>query len=326
MSGRVSAVSIKLSKVSALALALFLSLAIIIPAIAQPVQPANTKAFPLPPNTAPPQGQPPPPGDGATPAPVPPGDVGAPPPVPTGQADPTPGHNFPVGAGRDRTIVRVYRNNGRGDRMTMTIRPDGLNADQLGRINGILGINMLSGEQTIDVTASDSQIEQINDALAPSPNTNAGMNNGRKFIDSDTPAQGYPKPGRENLYNFQGPLPTVQTFCRYLVILGVVSATVWMALAMYGMIAGHPYAGSRMIGTAAGLMLLLMGYTIWKIVQMNTFNRNSTGPTINQNRPNDAQQSDAYIQGSTVPAIPGGGGGGRSGIPVVPFGNAINPN
>ncbi|HEY9787794.1 MAG TPA: hypothetical protein V6D17_20575 [Candidatus Obscuribacterales bacterium] len=289
-------------------------------------------AQPLPPYQPVPEGAPPPPGDGPTPAPLLPGDVQAPPAVPSGTADNTPGHWFPVGNGRDRTVVRVYRQiNGnalgqsRGEGMVMTIRPDQLSQDQIGRINGILGINMLSGEQSIDVQASPGQLEQINEVLAPYPPAN--NQGGRKFIDSDTPAQGYPKPGDESIYDFQGPLPTVRTFCRYLVILGVVSATVWMALAMYSMVMGHPYGGSRAIGTAAGLMLLLMGYTIWKVVQMNTFNAMSDLPAVNRSRPNDAQVSDAYLQGSTVPGTPGPQNGGfqRSGIPVVPLGNAKNP-
>lgn len=289
-------------------------------------------AQPLPPYQAPPEGPPPPIGDGANPAPVLPGDVQAPPSVASGEHDPTHGNWFPVGNGKDRTVVRVHRqiNGGpagqnRGEGMVMTIRPDQLSQEALGKINGILGINMLSGEQSIDVQASPDQLEQIQDALAPYPQaSNAG---GRKFIDSDTPAQGYPKPGRESIYDFQGPLPTVRTFCRYLVILGVVSATVWMALAMYAMVMGHPYAGSRAVGTIAGLMLLLGGYTIWKVVQMNTFNAMSDLPAINQNRPTDAQVNDAYVQQSSTPGSPGGGSGqGRSGVPVVPLGNAKNPN
>jgi hypothetical protein len=207
----------------------------------------------------------------------------------------------------------------RGLRMVQTIRPDQLPAQAIGQINGVLGINMLDGSQTIDVVANDAQIYWLNQILAPYPQT--VFNNGRQVIMNDTPGPGYPKPGEAGSYTFQGPLPTVRTFARYLVILGVVVATILMSLAAWSMVLGHPYGGARVIGTAAGFMLLLMSYTIWKIVQVNTFRGMSNPPAINQNRPQTAQQSDANMQNSNVPVVPGAGGGrpGRSGIPVQPL-------
>lgn len=80
-----------------------------------------------------------------------------------------------------------------------------------------------------------------------------------------------------NRYDFKGPLPTVRTFSRYLVTLGVVAATVFMALAAWSMVMGSQYGGARVMGAACGLLMLLAGYTIWKIVTMNTFHANSTG-------------------------------------------------
>jgi hypothetical protein len=80
-----------------------------------------------------------------------------------------------------------------------------------------------------------------------------------------------------NAYDFQGPIPTARTFSRYLVILGVVFGTVFITLAGWGMVFGSQYGGARTIGAAGGLILLLMGYTIWKVVQMNTFHANTTG-------------------------------------------------
>ncbi len=271
------------------------------------------------------------PGSGNTPAPVNPGDTIGAPPVATGTADPTTGNSFPNGVGRDRSVVYVMRNtNGgalgqpRGNRMSMTIRPDQLSADQLGQVQGILGVNLLSGEPAIHVNASDAQIEQLQQAMAAWPQYQ--MNGNRKKINSDSPATGYPKANETNSYDFQGPLPTVRTFARYLVILGVVCSTVFMALAAYSVVLGHPYGGARVIGTAAGFMLLLMGYTIWKIVQMNTFKAMSNLPAISQNRPQTAQVNDAFMAAPGLPVNPGGGGGaGRSGIPVQPLGNANNP-
>lgn len=279
---------------------------------------------------------PPPVGDGPSPAPVNPGDTGAAPQVPSGQADPTPGHNFPVGPGRDRSVIYVYKQSqggamgvNRGERMVRTIRPDTLSQDAYDQIAGILGVNGMSGEQSIDATATDSQLEQIEEVLNMYPQSQ--NNGGRKFINSDSPNANYPKPDHESIYAFAGPLPTVQTFCRYLVILGVVAATIWMSLAAYSMVMGHPYGGARVFGAAAGLMMLLCGYTIWKIVQMNTFDANSADnsgqPGFVTQRPNTAQVQDAFMTRPNVPGNPGGGGGAppRSGIPVVPLGNSGNP-
>ncbi len=278
------------------------------------LQPAIAQPF------APPQ--PPPIGDGPTPAPVIPGDGGGPPPVPTGQSDPTPGHNFPVGTGSDRGTVYMEKNGERGNRGKGTIRGSSLTPDQLGKIQGILGTNMSSGEPASGTNVSDGQLEQIQDALAPYPQ--AQNSGGRKKINNDAPGQGYPK--TNSLYGFtpDHPLPTVWTFSRYLVILGCVSATIFMALAAWSMIMGNPYGASRVIGAAAGLMLLLSGYTIWKIVQMNTYDGNSDNPAENKKK----------AGGGEVPAAfmfrpPGNAGGatsqGRSGVPVQPLGNANNP-
>ncbi|HEY9871190.1 MAG TPA: hypothetical protein V6D08_18645 [Candidatus Obscuribacterales bacterium] len=297
---------------------------------AEPLVPPGDQ-LPIPPGQPLPEPFAPPPGDGANPLPVIPGDNGAPLPPPSGTADRTHGNIFPAGNGRDRTVVRIYtRSNGgalgtdRGLRMVQTIRPDQLSSEQINRIQSILGINMLSGEQSVDVVASDGQIEQIQDVLAKYPQYQ--MENGRKKITRDA----VQKPGigwksareKENLYNFDGPLPTVRTFARYLVLLGVVSATIWMALAATSVILGHRDGGAKVISSVAGLMLLLMGYTIWKVVQMNTFNRNSDTPAASQNRPNEAQVSDAYIQGSSVPPAPNGGRAQpeRFGVPLEPLG------
>lgn len=263
---------------------------------------------------------PPPIGDGSSPMPVNPGDAGGNGPVPSGSADPTPGHSFPTGTGKDRSIVRVYHQGSRGEREVTTIRPDTLSNDAISQIEGILGVNMRSGEQQIEATASDAQMEQVNEALAPYPQaTNSG---GRKVINSDSPGNGYPKPDRNSLYGYtpDHPLPTVWTFSRYLVILGVVSATIFMSMAAYSMVMGNPYGGSRVFGAAAGMMMLLSAYTIWKIVQMNTYNANSDTPAQNNSRPSTAQVQDAFMQRADTPDAPGASGSaGRSGVPVEPL-------
>jgi hypothetical protein len=204
--------------------------------------------------------------------------------------------------------------------MALTIRPDQLSATQLAQISGVLGINMEQGLQTVDVTATNDQIAQIQNILAPYPQT---QNNGTmQQIVADAPNAAYPKPGEENSYNFQGPLPTVRTFSRYLVILGVVFATIMMALAAWSVILGGRDGGARVIGTAAGLMLLLCGYTIWKIVQMETFNAMSNTPAINQNRPTQATVNAGNLAPSTVPGTPAAGNAGRparTAMPVAPL-------
>jgi len=268
---------------------------------------------------------PPPVGDGTTPNPVTQGDPGTNPNVPTGTADPTNGSNFQVTQGQDRTIARLYipQDNGRGTKYVLDIRADQLSAQNEAAIQGILGQNLMPGNaDSVDIQVTTAQLEQIQAILYPYPGT--VMNNGRKQIVADTPAAGYPKPGEDSLYAFDGTLPTVQTFCRYLVILGVVAGTVFMALAAWSMVQGNPYGGARAMGSAAGVFMLLGAYTIWKIVQMNTFNANSTNPAISQNRPNTDQVPSAFQARPNVPVVPAGGVGGpnRSGVPVQPLGAA----
>ncbi|MBS1990357.1 MAG: hypothetical protein JSS83_07555 [Cyanobacteria bacterium SZAS LIN-3] len=270
---------------------------------------------------------PPPIGSGNVPPQVNPGDTGAVPAVPSGQADQSNGSDFQVTPGQDRVVAHLYMQdqaNGRGTRYVQTIRGDQLSDEALGQIQGILGVNLIGGNQAaIDVAVTTAQLEQIQEVLAPYPQTS--MVNGRKKIMGDNPAAGYPKPGRDSLYAFDGILPTVQTFSRYLVILGVVAATIFMSLAAWAMVQGNPYGGARVMGSAAGLLMLLAAYTIWKIVQMNTFGANSNNPAISQNRTNTAQIPSAFAPRPNVPVTPNQaqvGGAPREGVPVQPLGNA----
>lgn len=270
---------------------------------------------------------PPPVGDGPTPNPVNPGDTTGPTAVPSGAADPTPGTNNSTAPGRDRTVIRIYEQGttGRGRRMVQTLRPDTLSAEAQSRIGGILGINMNSGEQSIDVTASRDQIAQIQDALAAYPQTT--QVNGRNTITGDNPAVGYPQPGNGSLYRFDNQLPTVATFSRYLVILGVVVSTIFMALAAYSVVMGGRDGGARVIGAASGLLFLMAAYTIWKIVTMNTFNGNSPDTARPENRPTQGLVQDAFMTRPNLPVTPGGGtnsGANRGGVPVQPLGAAGN--
>lgn len=120
---------------------------------------------------------------------------------------------------------------------------------------------------------------------------------------------------QSNNYDFQGPLPTVRTFSRYLVILGVVVACIWVAMAGISVVMGNRNGPDRVVGAVAGLLLLLAGYTIWKVVQMNTFHANTTGVWSNtrgqaqpkqQNGPVNPPQAFAPPEDpGQTPAVPG---------------------
>ena len=296
---------------------------------AQPLGQPDQNAQYTPPNTAAPQGPAPPIGSGSTNPTLIQGDTGTSPAVVNPGADTTDGvglSNFTQGQSHDPGIIYVYHQQqpgadgaSRGLKMDMTINPATLDADQWSQIQGILG-NPSSGQAATNVQATDDQIAQINAILAPYPTTTPGSD-GRQQITADQPATIPNAPTAH--YDYDGTLPTVRTFGRFLVILGVVFATVWMALGAYSMVLGHPYAGSRVIGTAAGLMLLLSAFTIWKIVRMNTFNDNTTDdqqalisnehrPTINPVPPGPA------VALPPTPTAPGGRAN-RSGLPVQPL-------
>jgi hypothetical protein len=287
---------------------------------AAPLQAPNSVVQWTAPNTTPTNSPLPPIGSGTTaPAEIQ-GDTGTSNPVPSPGADATTGNIFPYGQSHDPGIVYVYHQqvgpNGdnRGTKMAFTINGGTLNATELGSIGGILGVNLQGATGPTNVIATDDQIAQVQAILAPYPQTT--NNNGRNAITGDNPATGYPKTTAN--YNWVPVLPTVKTFCRYLVILGVVMATIWMAMAAYGMVLGLPYAGSRVLGTAMGLMMLLSAFTIWKIVQMNTFNGNTNAPATSLNRPQDNE-----VQPTAAPGLPGVPNtaqfSARDGLPVQPL-------
>lgn len=260
------------------------------------IAPVNAQGF------APPA--PPPVGHGSTPAPVTPGDSGSAPPIHTGQHDPTPGHNFPTGIGRDRTRVQIFRNG----KLVQTLRPDQLSSQQLSQMQGVLGTSLTTGEAVIDANVNEAQLAQIDNIMQPQ-------------AVGESPAPGLPRESARYVWSSHHPLQTVPRFARYLVILGVVSATIFMSLAAWSMVLGHPYGASRVVGAAAGLILLLSGYTIWKIVQMNTTDSNSDNPAQINTGATTAQVQNAF---NRTPPPNGQAANGRSGFPVQPFRNAQN--
>jgi hypothetical protein len=267
------------------------------------------------PMQAAPQGQPPPIGDGPNPLPVTPGDQGGPVPPSSGQADPTHGNIFPTrngggpkppweyvqNAGRHDTQAGrqqgVFDNgqemNGTGTTNNGGARAGARGLGSGGKMNGTATAN--NGGARGGATGTTNNGGALNNANGFGPGgeeagTRITNNGGALQNSTDLVNNGGPRPdargqsdrlfahqNQPNRYNFGGPLPTVRTFSRYLVILGCVSATIFVALASMAMILGSPYGGSRVIGAAGGLLLLLGGYTIWKIVQMNTFHANSIG-------------------------------------------------
>lgn len=279
-------------------------------------------------------------------------------PVPSGTADKSTGVHQPgfgIALGRDTTVAHIHRNRNvkrnnaqraQAQGLMMTLRPDQLSAKQLASIQGILGINLMSQDQAIDVFPTDAQLDQLQQVLAPYPAPSA-MNTYTWDKKTD-PAQGpgwavipidrkqlhmdakpdpayYPKPLEENIYDFQGPLPTVRKLSRLFVLIGVVSATIFMAFAAYSVVLGHREGTSRVVGTAAGLLLLMSAYTIWKIVNVNALAfRGMPNPrldTVLFNRPQVAPVSDAQLKTPGVPQVPAvvPAAQNRSGMPVKPL-------
>lgn len=284
---------------------------------------------------------PPPIGNGDMAPPVEPGDLGPALPPPSGQADQTTGNIFPTKVGRDRTVVYVFVNG----RMMQTIRPDQLTDQQIAEINSILGIKMLSGQQIIEVEATNNQIVQIQQVMMAWPRGWRMVNhNGRMYkqIVKDMPAAGYPKPGRGNTGvtvngqfkefgdNIIKKLPTVRVFSRYLVILGCVCACLWLSHEAISVVLGHPGAGMRVAQTFFGLGVLLMAFTIYKLVQLeaiHSFGAPHPHPWVDTSPfANDlhhtAEVKDEYLTAPDVPGIPAEDrlGPDRAGVPVEPLG------
>jgi hypothetical protein len=283
---------------------------------------------------------------------------------------------FPTVQGAGRTTVFVYAqtysSSGeyRGLRLVTTLRPDALSAEQIININSVLGIDMTNGDATMQITANDAQLSQLDTYLNPgasqsqwgtsqiespaqsggnaitSGNTFTMFPNGRSFISQDPsvgvgdpsnttanppktiyPAQTIPiqinKPPTQNGLSIAGHpispvLPFVFVMCRWLVIAGVVFATVKISLASYAVVMGHPYAGSRVIAAASGLLMLLSAFTIYKIVLLNSTHSNSSYYAA-YSRTNYTQTSP--LQTPNLPIVPTATPNrpARSGITVAPF-------
>lgn len=299
---------------------------------------ATNQAIYLPPGQSS-QGMIPPPGSGPTPAIVTPGDAESLP-VPTDRISTMPlyGTNLQHQAALRRPRVNLIMNN----QVVLTFQPDELTNTQRAKIQGIIPWTGNTPYENISV--SEGQLQQMQAVLAPYPQTGksaASMPNGqtRNQIFQDIPSQ-------NALPHTNGPIvpmfPVIRNFCRYLVILGVVVGCIFMAFAAIGMQFGDRSAGARVVGSAAGIMLLLMGYSIWKVVRFNEDNargpENTAGPlpvTITnpppmQNSilsPGDVNQSKTdnsinYKQYANLPKTPNQPASvPRSGLPLAPLGD-----
>jgi hypothetical protein len=135
-----------------------------------------------------------------------------------------------------------------------------------------------------------------------------------QYIYADSPASGYPRETNKWTY---GGLPSVRTLSRYLVILGVVVATILMAFGAYGVVLGEQNAGTKIIHTAGGLMLLFMAFTIWKLVQANMVGLDDQNQwDANTHKPQDQILLPETVPDPVTPQAPLAPQ--RSGVPVLP--------
>jgi hypothetical protein len=121
------------------------------------------------------------------------------------------------------------------------------------------------------------------------------------------------------------PCPTTLKFARWGVLLGVIFATIFMAFSAYSVVLGHKGGGHRVAGTAAGLMLLLMGYTIYKIVMINAFRfpYEQNWDQIEMQPANNIGVNNRAVNKTPVEK-PVPLGTPRSPLPAVPLGESIN--
>jgi len=278
----------------------------------------------------------PPTGSGNTAALEVAGDTNTPPAVPSGNTQASQGSIFATVRQLGRTVVYVYwaKHNAAGKlldkHMALTISPATLTTEQVSDISGILGINMLSGQQAIQADASSHQLELIQAVLAKSANdATLGLvvpNGTSKQIVSDPTAAQWSKlrqAGDDARYIYAGSIPFVRTIARWIVISAVIFATVYLIFAAFSVTAGQLHGASRVVAAAGGLMLFLMGYTIYKVAIVNLFNQNSVdNPAITtQHFSNLGQVKPQYWHNGDTPGTPRNipAGTSRSGIPVQPL-------
>lgn len=229
------------------------------------------------------------PGQGMNPAPVIAGDALPPPPVPSGSSSNANSSIFPVMPEQIPQIICLrtdtYSHNTHqymGKRTVLTIRTSILNAMQKDLIAGILQLGLspvaTNGEHAISLDVSASQLEQIQNVLMPS------LSNEQ----SSQPTW---------LFHY---LPIVRNFCQWAVLLGVVFATVMLSVAAYGTVMSHRGSADKIISTIAGLMVLLMAYTIYSLLIANAGSRPSSSSTASSSI--NSSNSQSLPSTATIPS------------------------
>jgi hypothetical protein len=232
-------------------------------------------------------------GNGSVPKPEILGDKLPSRPAPTGTALSTPISGTPVShlVNPGRTTVYIYSNCTRGaddlmagKHLVLTLRPATLPSKVVNDISNILGVELNSGQKTIQANATAHQLELIQAVLYPSANDSTlGLatisENGTKQINKAPTAEQWSqlrKSGDDSLYINAGILPTARVCARYFVMVAIAFSTVFLIFASSSIIFGQAHGGPRVIATGGGLMLLLMGYSIYKVAVINLFNADTT--------------------------------------------------
>jgi hypothetical protein len=165
-------------------------------------------------------------------------------------------------------------------KVVLTFQPDQLTSEQKTKISLLGKLDLNEPYQNILVTESD--LIEIQNILAPYPETSASassMPNGieRKQIISDANTSiGPATNATTSSTHLQN---TIRKYCRYLVILAVVFSCIFMVFAAIGMQFGDRNAAGRIISTLGGLMLILMSFSIWKVIMINQ--ENARGEIVN---------------------------------------------
>jgi len=226
------------------------------------------------------------PGDGPYASPEIAGDKGSPPPVPSGSLSNWSGTNFSHVPEHIPLTIYLRTNTSShtthesvGTHSVLTIRPNTLNIMQLDLVSNVLNLNLsqAANTNTLWIDISEQQLIQLQSILAPSPNDSIARldSQGRKKISEEAAVS------KQQSYNLLSYLPTVRRFSAYAVLLGVVFATILFSLAAYALTMGERGSGQRIIGTAAGLIILLMAFTIYRLLISNAINSRSA-PNITQ--------------------------------------------
>jgi hypothetical protein len=208
-------------------------------------------------------------GQGLRPAPLIAGDTAPSPLVATGSSNYTNSSIFSVSPEQIPLIINLrtdtYSHNTHqymGKRNVLTLRTNTLNAMQTDLVAAILQLNLNAGKanssHNMIIDVNESQLAQIQNVLVSSVHNH------------QTSQQTW-------LFNY---LPVVRRFCHWAVMLGVVFATIMLAVAAYGVVMSHRGSADKVISTVAGLMVLLMAYTIYCLLIANAGNHQTINQTI----------------------------------------------